>query len=109
MPTWLEVCLISLPCGFVFGLTWRSNAELIKNYNDSISNQSTGFKVFSRTVVRLIVMFGTFFIPSIVLLKIFNLFPLHNNYIVWVLSIWCGAVVGKIFRWWRWSKTCDFG
>jgi hypothetical protein len=109
IPIWLEVCLISVPCGVVFGLTLKSNAELIKEYQDNISKQTGGFKAFTRILVNLIIMLGTFFVPSFVLLEIFHLFPLHNNYIVWGLSIWCGAIVGKIFRWWRWSKTCDFG
>jgi hypothetical protein len=99
--------LISVPCGFAYGLTWKSNAEQVKAYHDN--KHATGFKVFTRTVVSLIIMLGMFFVPSIILLKLFNLFPLHGYYIAWVFSMFGGAIIGKIFRWWRWSKTCDFG
>lgn len=110
IPTWLTVILISIPCGFAFGLTQCSSAEASKKAPGFMLFGTGSFsQLLASGIVNAILNVVLFLGPSGILLNVFDLVPLCGyDYYVWVFSLLGGVAIGKTLRWWRWRRTCDF-
>jgi hypothetical protein len=109
IPAWLEISLITAPCGVLCGVILQSCEEtLSKPPGFMLFGDSTLFRLLASAVVNAILVLLLFIGPSSLLLNIFYLVPLYgNNHYALAFSLLGGVVIGKTVRWWRWKKTRD--
>lgn len=105
--SWLAISLITVPCGFLFGLTRACDAEKRRGPSGFMLFGSTTLPALMLSSLVNAVLVGLFLVvPSGVLLNLFDLVPFSGgDRYAWAGSLLGGAAIGKTVRWWRWKKN----